>query len=184
MKIFRILILSGLLTAGCASFARVDTATMPPGTFAAVDVDLAALAEASQILGLNAPPPTSVQMLARGMADVEYVSGAFNTHARWIGMNGLAQADIMIARREMRDAIGISQQTSSQAVVDALLAVSRADTAPAMRAAFSNPVFSLGAAETQARMQAPPKLFTTPYAIARMNRASNDPEGTCSQFYC
>jgi hypothetical protein len=136
-------------------------------------------------LGLNATRPPTVQGLARGLAQLDYVAGAFNTHARWIGIDGTAQTGILIARAEMRDAIGIPRSAPSQAVVEALLAVSRAGDAASMRQALTNPVFALGPAETEARLRNLPPLFQTPYAIARLNRAISTPRGSsCNNFYC
>ena len=186
-KFSRAALLVGLLATACAGqrAGLVDTAVMPQGTFAGTDVDRDALYEASQALGLDAPRPATIQDLARGMADVDYIAGAYNTHARWIGIDGSAQEGMLIARREVRDSIGIPQATSSQAVVNALIAVSRADTAPAMQVALANPVFTLGPQETEARLRNLPPLFSTPYAIARLNRAVMEPNGdSCSQRFC
>lgn len=187
LKFSRLIVVVGLVAAGCASqgYGLIDTAVMPQGVFTGTDVDRDALFEASQALGLNATRPATVQGLARGIADVDYIAGAYNTHARWIGLDGSAQQGVLIARRELREKLGIAQSTPSQLVVDALIAVSRADTAPAMQVALSNPVFSLGPQETESRLRNLPSLFSTPYAIARLNKAVAEPTGeNCAQRFC
>lgn len=183
-RFYYAIVLAGLLATGCANTVTADTAVMPPGTFASTDADREALYEASQSFGLNATPPTTIQGVARGLADIDYVAGAYNTHARWIGIDGSAQQGMLIARREVRDAVGISQSASSQTVVDALLAVGRAETAPALQQALANSVFSLGPQQTEARLRNLPKFSNTPYAIARLNRASSSPSGSCNNFFC
>lgn len=184
-KFHNAVLLAGLLAAGCANRVSVDTAVMPQGSFVSSDVDTDALYEASQSFGLNATRPTTVQGVARGLADVDYVAGAFNTHARWIGLDGTAQQGMLIARREIRDAVGIPQAAPSQAVVNGLMAVSRADTAPSMQVALANPVFALGPQETEARLRNLPPLSNTSYAIARLNRAvSEPPGGSCNSRFC
>lgn len=184
MKFSQVVVMVGFLATGCAG-QRVDSAVMPQGVYTGSDVDREALDEATQSLGLNATRPVTVQALARSIADVDYIAGAYNTHARWLGIDGTAQQGVLIARNELRDAIGISQLASSQSVVNALIAVSRADTESAMQVALANPVFALGANETGSRLRNLPPLFNTPYAIARLNRASRDPSGeSCSRFFC
>lgn len=177
------LLVTSMAVSGCAGL-RVDASTMPAGYFTSSDVDTAALYEAGLALGGNAPKPTTPQGYARAFADVEYVSGAFNTHARWIGMQGNALVEAMIARREVRGVVGISDQASSQAVLDALLAVSKAPDGAPMMAALSNPVFTLGAQATLQRLQNVPPLFSTPSALAYLNRAAYDSETGCDRLLC
>lgn len=171
MQLTRGLLLFGLATAGCASAGRVDTATLPPGLFSSTDVDEAALYEASMTVGLGGTRPTTVQNWARALAEVDYIAGAFNTRTRWIGLDALAQEDLLIARQEVRDVIGIPRDTPSQQVVDALLAASRTTDQAQLQSAFSSGIFTLGSSGTIARLQNMPAFFTTPYAIARTNKA-------------
>lgn len=176
-------ILATLLAAGCAG-ARVDTAEMPAGEFTFSDVDQAALYEASHAFGTGGTVPATVHDRARALADVEYVSGAYNTHARWIGIDGLAQADLLIARREMRASLGIPAQARSQAVVNGLLAISHATDAASLQAAAGNPVFPEGPQSTIAALQNLPSYFTMPYALARANIAIQEKDGTCNRLFC
>lgn len=183
MKVAHGFLLVALATAGCASSLTVDYATMPPGTFASTDADEAALYEAGLAFSSGGIRPTTPQGWARAYADVEYVSGAFNAHSRWGGLDGAATAQLMIARREIRDAAGISQAAKSQAVVDALLAVGRAQ-GDGLMVALANPIFLLGPQATLQRLQNPPSLYTTPYAIAHTNIAIEDLQDGCIGLLC
>jgi hypothetical protein len=80
--------------------------------------------------------------------------------------------------------MGIPQATPSQLVVNGLLEVSRADTPQTMQASLANPIFTLGPQATLARLEHTPPLFNTPYAIARLNRASSEPMNGCSRLFC
>lgn len=185
MKIASPLLLLALITAGCTGTLRVDDSAMPAGTFPpGADIDTAALYEAGLALGGSLPPPVSPQGWARAFADIEYVSGAYNTHTRWLGIEGSAQAQILIARQEIRDAVGIPAAARSQDVLNALLAVSAAPDVAAAKTVMANPVFSLGPDQTMERFQHVPAFFTTPAAIAHLNIAKDDRNGSCNRLFC
>jgi hypothetical protein len=169
MKLRHFAVAIALLLASCASTARVDSAVMPPGLFPAGDEDQSALREALLTLGASGTLPATVQGRARSFADVEFVSGVFNTSARWIGLDGTAQIQILMARREVRDHLGLPEQAKSQAVVDGLIAVSTTTDQPALMTALANPIFTLGPQATLARLQETPHFLTLPYALANVN---------------
>lgn len=184
MKIVPVfMLLTAMTVCGCANL-RTVSATMPPGLFESADVDTAALYEANLALGGTVSKPSTPQRYARVFADVEYISGAFNSHARWIGTQGNALVEIMIARREVRGVIGISNQTPTQAVVDALLAVSQAADGAPLLAALANPVFTLGPDATLQRLQNVPDLFSTPAALKYLNRSLYQSETGCDRIDC
>ncbi len=183
MKIAHFVLLTGLLCSGCAS-ARVDSSTMPPGEFQSTDTDEAALYEAGLALSGLGISPTTPQTYAKVYADVEYLAGAYNTHARWLGIDGSAQEQIIIARNEVRDYVGISQQARSQDVLNALLLVSNSPDGEPIQKALSNPIFTLGPQVTLQRLVAKPDFFTTPAALAHLNRAKSEPYGGCSRIFC
>ena len=160
-----------LLLASCGDFGRVDTAVMPPGLFPAGDEDQSALREALLTLGVSGKLPATVQGRARSFADVEFVSGVFNTGARWIGLDGTAQIRILMARREVREHLGIAEQTKSQAVVDGLLAVSATTDQAALMTALANPIFTLGPQATLERLQETPHFQTVPYALSNVSHS-------------
>ena len=153
-----------VLLAGCAATGPVDYAEVPSNYFS-YDPDFGALQESYRMFGLDSVRPTSPQARARGFAALEYVSGAFQVHGRWDGLGGLADAQLMIARRDGRQALGILPTAKSQAVVDGLLAVSQAPNDDAVLAALANPVFSLGATATLDRLRNLPDLTEIGYAL-------------------
>jgi len=169
MKIRDVCIVLALATSACAS-TRVDTASMPQGVFPAGDEDQSALREALLTVGASGRLPATPQGRAKSYADVEFVSGVFNTSSRWDDLDGLGQAQIMIGRREVRDYLGISQQAPSQAVVDALMAVSTAPNDAALTLALGNPVFTLGAQQTLVKLQDTPHLTNLPFALAHLSQ--------------
>jgi len=171
MKLHHFAMALALSLASCAGYGRVDSAVMPPGLFPAGDEDQSALREALLTLGASGTLPAEVQGRARSYADVEFVSGVFNTSPRWMGLDGTAQIQILMARREVRDHLGIAEQAKSQAVVDALIAVSATTDNTAMMTALSNPIFSLGPQATLAKLQEAPNFRTLPYALANVNHA-------------
>jgi hypothetical protein len=77
---------------------------------------------------------------------VEYIAGAVNTSARWSAMDPEIKDDLLQARVQVRNTLGVAPGASSQAVVNALSAARRAlqagDKATAA-AAVSGPVFTL-----------------------------------------
>ena len=186
MKLTGPVLLVALLTTGCAALnaTRVDASVYPPGVFQLADTDEAVLSEASHLVGLRAARPTTPAQWALGMADVEYVSGAFNTHARWLGIDALAQEQLLMARDEERQALGIPRAAPSQAVLDALLAVSHAGDASALQTALSNPVFTAGPQATLAHLNNMPTFSTMPYALADTNIAINRQNGRCYRIFC
>jgi len=175
MKLSAPAVLLALLVSACTGpFKIIDTAASPPPGFTGPgDPDVAALIEANTILGLGAPPPATPQIAARGLADLDYVAGAFNTHIRWYEENPAAQGQILIARREVRAAIGVSDSTPSQALIDGLVAVSVAPDDAGMLKALENPIFTLGPQATLERLRHLPKLETTPYAIIHIDQFRN-----------
>lgn len=158
---------------------------MPPGTFQSTDTDIAALVEANLAFGGTVAKPSTPQAYARVFADVDYVAGAYNTHTRWLGIDGAAQEGGLIARHELRSYMGIADTTPSQAVVDTLLTVSRAPNNGALLAALSSPVFGQRPEVTLAKLQNVPDFFSTPNELKRLNRASGENKTGCgNNFFC
>jgi hypothetical protein len=115
--------------------------------------------------------------MARAVADVDYAAGAFNTHIRWYGvLNPAGQEQMLIARREIRAAVGIAPDASSQTVVNALLAASMAPDQSALLVALNNPVFTLEPQGTLDRLEHMPKLATTPYALIHIDQSRFGPD--------
>jgi len=158
----RALFLLAVLALGACGLKPVDLAVMPQGTYGpGVDVDEGAIATAEATLGPATPPQTEIGRLALALASVEYLAGEYSAGGRWGLLNPLVQAEMMMARDEIRTALAVAPQATSQQVVDSLLAVSHATGADEQRAALAGPFFTLGAEPTRARLQAMPPLPLT-----------------------
>ncbi len=157
---------------GCATAGMVDYARLPAGFYPA-DPDDAALQETYRMFGAGGEVPASPQARARGFAALEYVTGALQVSGRWDGIGGLAGAQLMIARRDGRQALGIQPTAKSQAIVDALLAVSQTSNDAALMAALANPVFSLGAPASLERLRNLPDLTEIGYALRTVAQGLN-----------
>jgi hypothetical protein len=148
-------LLACLLLGACAA-TETDVASIPPGTFGpGPDQDNNARIEASRAFDSVAPPAMSTEQSAHAMAAVEYLGGELNTPGRWSYLSGIAQAQMLQAREEVRSHLGVAPGARSQQIVDALLAVSRADNPNTEMAALSSPIFTLGPQATLDRLQHP-----------------------------
>jgi hypothetical protein len=160
----------GALLAGCAERGAIDLSRIPPGEYGPmVDVDDAALYDASLAFssehGVDTP-----QKIAHALAAVEYLAGAYNGSARWLGFDGIAQIRILQARDEIRQVLAVSPGTRSQAVVDTLLAASRTVDDTAFRRALTSPILTLGPDQTAAILTHHPALPQTVQALTAVRR--------------
>jgi hypothetical protein len=156
MKRLRLIVVAGSL-AGLTSCAYVDpapsTAVMPQGALGTNgDIDVRSLDIAAYSFGHVIRNPAEA---ADAIAALDYVGGELNTSPRWIGMDPLTRAQMLQARETLRSDIGISQAAPSQAVVDTMLALSRAyrsgDAAGVQRLLGSS-IFIVPPAEVQAHL--------------------------------
>lgn len=93
--------------------------------------------------------PASVQgkpaEMALAVASLDAVAGEFSTVARWARMDSLVKLEMLRARARVRQILGVRPNAPSQAVIDALVAVSKAlhrGDQPAALRALSAPVFT------------------------------------------
>lgn len=146
-------ILALLLLGACAS-ERVDFSKLPQDMFGpGQDIDNSARIEASRAFDSDVPPLMSVAQRARAMAEVEFLGGELNSGGEWSNLAGITQAEMLQARQEVRDALGIAPTARSQQIVDALLAVSRTENAAAQAAAVTSPIFTLSPQATLDHIQ-------------------------------
>jgi hypothetical protein len=92
---------------------------------------------------------------AQAAAQLEYATEAFATDPRWAGMPEGIRREMLLARSELRDAIGLDAATPSRAAVAALLGAARALRAGDRRraaAALRPPLFSPGGEGSIARL--------------------------------
>jgi len=159
-------LLACLLLIGCAG-GRVDLARMPADMYAGQDLDDAVLLDLHRGFNARAPLPSDPRAAAKLLAEVDYFAGEINAGGRWSDSPGIVQTQMLQARGEVRAALGVAPGTTSQQLVDALLAVSRASDRAAQLAALSSPIFTLGAAGTLDRLSHLPPLPLTETATGR-----------------
>jgi hypothetical protein len=159
-----------LALAGCAYITPPpDTAVIPAsaaltwqGDFVAIQHAQWAWADPSRTHGLPA-------QAALAVAEVDYLAGDLSSNPGWAGMSSFAKLRMLQARADIRHALGIAPDASSQAVVDAMLATQAAlaadDRAGALTA-LSAPIFNLGAAPTLALLGALPYVQSANIATA------------------
>ena len=58
---------------------------------------------------------------ARAVISLEYIASALSNNPRYIGTSPLVQQQLLAARQEVRDVLGVARGAPSQAVVDALI---------------------------------------------------------------
>ena len=92
------------------------------------------------------------------MLAIEYLAGELSTSPRWDFMSQLTKLQMLEARQEVRAALGIAESAPSQAVANALLALSQNPTPAAAAQLLEPPVFTLLPAETLARIENLPYL--------------------------
>jgi hypothetical protein len=139
-------LLACLSIAACGAIQRVDTAQLPPAFYGTlIDNDVGAINEAAWALG--SPDRTRgdpVESLRAAVA-IEYLAGELNTNPRWAAMSPITKIQMLQARGEMRQALGIKPDAPAQVVVNALILamwdLERGDTAGADRV-FASPLFT------------------------------------------
>jgi hypothetical protein len=159
-----------LALAGCASIKPPpDTAVIPSsalqtwsGKYAAILHAEWAWADPSRTHGLPAQGALAV-------AEVDYLAGDLSSNPGWAAMSSFAKMRMLQARVDIRKALGIAPDASSQAVVEAMLATQAAldagDKAGAL-SALSAPIFTLGPEPTLALLGALPYIQTANIATA------------------
>jgi hypothetical protein len=148
---WQVLVLAAWLPACSAMLGPVDTAQLPPGEFASPDPDIAAVNYAAAAFSDQSSTYGNPAAGAEAALAVEYIAGALNTQARWVGVDPEIKSDLLQARLSVRETLGVAPGAPSQAVVNALSVARRAlqagDKAGA-EAALSGPVFTFKPAKT------------------------------------
>ena len=99
-----------------------STAELPPGFYGAwVDNDIGAINEAAYALGSPARTRGDPIEALRAAIAVEYLGGELTRAPRWYRLSPITQMNMLQARTEMRNVLGIRQDAPSQAVVNALI---------------------------------------------------------------
>ncbi len=115
---------TAFLVVSCAGMQPpVDTARPPPNAFGInADPGMSALNLANW--AFSAPERTAGRPVdaARAVAAVDYMAGSLSSSPRWDYVDPLTKVQMLQARVEVRQVIGVAPNTPSQIVVDDLLA--------------------------------------------------------------
>jgi hypothetical protein len=157
----RALALLPLLAAGCgtlsAELRRPPPPPPPPGLVTETadplmaTVEAAAAAFADRGAGLAGRPAAAAQAIAQ----LEYIALSLGTDQRYPQLAGNVGRELLLARDELRNALGIMPAAPASAVMRVMLAVAadlRAGRGAAAAAAMQPPLIVPGGAEAVARL--------------------------------
>ena len=156
--------------AACAIQPPPDTASVPFGAFGTLDNDVAAANQASWAFGAASRTLNNPVDAARAVAAIDYLAGELSSNPRWIMVSPLTKQEMLRARADVRQVLGIAPDAPSQFVVEALLQFAwlwQYGNRPAAMQAIASPVFTLPPQQT---LQV---LSNLPY-IQSANIASTD----------
>jgi hypothetical protein len=154
--------------AGCAVTPPPDTSQIPPGALGGnADNDIMAINTAEWAFANPARTRGNVVNGIRAVISIDYLAGQLSSSPRWDYMSPLTKQQMLEARLEVRRALGIQPTAPSQAVVNALLALSVNPTPATADQILRPPVFTLPPDETLARLDNLPYLPIANQASAR-----------------
>ncbi len=173
-----------LAAAGCAELTRPPPAPPPADLVgAAADptragIEATAVAFADRGAGLADRPAAAAQAAAQ----LEFINAELPRDPRWAPMPEGIRRELLLARSEVRDALGIAEDADPDRVVRALLAAARglrAGDRAAAAAALPAPTFRPGGARSVARLGeiGPLPQAANATALARQEVARFDAEG-------
>ncbi len=111
-----------LTAAGCAVSPPPDTARVSNLQFGTnQDAEIYSINLAQWVFADTSRVHNDPIDAARAVAGLDYVAGSLSTNPRWDYVSPIAQMQMLQARRDVRQALGISETASSQVVVDSLL---------------------------------------------------------------
>jgi hypothetical protein len=167
-------LLASLPLAACAAEQIPSTAQLPPAFYGTlVDNDTGAINEASYALGSPARTRNDPIEAIRAVVAVEYLAGELNTNPRWGSLSAMTKMQMLEARKDLRQELGIPQNAPSQAVVNALLWVMwqmQSNNQPGVMQALSVPLFSKGAQPTLQLLENLPVPASARVATANAER--------------
>lgn len=183
MRITRsaMLLLFGLLPAACVTPPPSHTVSMPGVniTFGG-DIDVWAINIAQWAFADPTRIAARPAEAARAAAALEYLVVALNA-PRWAGMNPITKMEMLTARAELRQTLGVPPDAPSQAVIQALLdcanALAAGDPVTAT-ATLRSPLFTFGPERTLAILNAMPFLRAANIATMHAGTTNTDGSGT------
>lgn len=175
-------LLPGLLAAGCGAVTPApDTARLPPDAFGTnADGDVGAINQAAWAFADASRTRNDPADAARAVAAVDYLAGELNTGPRWAFMSPITKQEMLAARVEVRQALGIEPTALSQQVVNRLLFAANALTygnPDAAATALQPPVFTRGPQATLATLSNMPFLRQTNIATQHAAQQEQPTDG-------
>jgi hypothetical protein len=164
----RTVILGALALAACGPTVPPPTipASAAPGERVIEPITRAAN---NAIAFFRRPQPNQPAAAARAIADIEFLAGAVPADPRW--QTSQATVQLMQARNQGRQALGIPSSAPAQGVIDgltraadALDANDQAATAQALPAS----IFTAGPQQTIRRLAQPPRIPTASAALTAL----------------
>lgn len=148
--------------AACAVTPLPDTARIPFGAFGSLeDPETTAINLSSWALALPSRTRNDPGDAARAIASVDFLAGDLFANPRFQDISPIYKQQMLDARGEVRQVLGVVPATPSQLVVDRLLAAGNAFAAgnpAAALAALDTPAFSYGPERTLAVLNDLPRL--------------------------
>ena len=114
-------VLPCLAITACVVQPPPDTASVPFAAFGTLDNDMAAANQAAWAFAAPVRTANNPVDAARAAAGVDYLAGELSSNPRWIGLSPLTKQEMLQARADVRQALGIAPDARSQVVTNALL---------------------------------------------------------------
>ncbi len=169
--------------AGCAVTPLPDAARINPGAFGSEqDPETTAINLSSWALALPSRTHNDPGDAARAMASVDFLAGDLYANPRFQNISPVYKQQMLNARGEVRQVLGVVPGTPSQEVVNRLLiagnAIAAGDLAGTL-AALNTPVFTYGPERTLALLNDLPPLPISNVATAHIGAAYLREDGSC-----
>jgi hypothetical protein len=110
-----------LAIAACVARPAPDTAALPFAAFGTMDNDVAAVNQAAWAFAAPTRTANNPVDAARAAAAIEYLAGALSSNPRWVMVSPLTKLEMLQARLDVREALGVAPAVPSQVMVNALL---------------------------------------------------------------
>jgi hypothetical protein len=170
-----------ILAASCAGETRPNVARVPAGAFDSNgDNDVAAINLSSWALASSARTQQRPDVAARSLAAVDYLAGELDYSPRWNYMSPLTKVQMLQARKEVREILGVAPDAPSQAVVTGLLTAANAlqtGNRAAALLSLSPPTFTKPPEQTLALLSSLPYLPIANVATQHASIESTQQDG-------
>ena len=123
MRIRSQLLVALLTLAACTAQPSEPRVQLPMFFYGNFDNDIGAINQSGWALSSPVNTRDDPAEALRAVISVEYLASELNTSPRWFRMSPLIKLQMVQARDEVRQALGIAPNAAPQAVINALLAV-------------------------------------------------------------